>query len=56
MSLDYACAYLEQYLTSDGAKRAWQVIQGAVAALLDRNNELEAEIRSLRLQLDAERS
>lgn len=58
MNLDYACAYLAQYLeaAAPGARKALETLMGAVAALVDRNSELEAEVRMLRLQLEAERS
>lgn len=58
MSLDYACAYLAQWLETAPlrAKKALEVILGASAALHDRNLELEAEVRSLRLQLEAVQS
>lgn len=58
MSLTYASAYLAQYLEAAAplARKALETLLGAVAALTDRNAELEAEVRSLRLQLEAAQS
>jgi hypothetical protein len=58
MNLDYARGYLAHYLAdaSDNARRALITLIAAMDATMDRNRQLEAEVRNLRLQLEAERS
>jgi hypothetical protein len=58
MNPHYARAYLAQYLAdaADDVRRALQTLLGALDATLERNRQLEAEVRNLRLQLEAERS